>query len=322
VRDDPLRSAARGRGSAVPDEAEIEYGRRVSRGAGASVNRSLLGVALVASTLFVARASFAEDKLACLAATEKGQNLRADHKLVEARQQFLVCARPQCPSVVQQTCGGWLADLDRSLPTVVLTAKDGGGADLVDVTVTVDGQPLVAKLEGDAVPVDPGRHVFHFSRPDGSQLDMPMLVKEGKKNQEVAVVIPNVASAPGTGSTWKTVGWVLGGIGVAGVVAGAVAGGVAIADNGSAHCNATGNDCLAGPLSSAKMAAAAADVGLIAGGVLLAGGVALVLLAPTHEAGHESGHASGENHATRSIAVSLVPVVGRSSGGFALGGSF
>jgi hypothetical protein len=271
----------------------------------------LLFLGVLAAMLATPSVSHADEKTVCLDATERGQSLRASHQLVEARRQFLVCARPQCPAIVQQTCGGWVAEVDKSLPTVVIAAKDSAGADLVDVTVTVDGQPLVTKLDGEAVLVNPGRHVFHFSTASGAQLDYPAVIKEGQRNQSVAVALGKTANAASSsGGTWRTVGWVVGGVGVAGLLIGAISGAVAVADNSSAHCDATGHDCLAGPLSSARGAAVGSDVGFIAGGILLAGGAALVLLGPKE--GSE-GHGAS---------VSVAPSVGPGGAGLALGGRF
>jgi hypothetical protein len=273
-----------------------------------AMTRGILMLGVVATAMLMAAVSRADDKAVCLEATERGQSLRASHKLVEARKQFLACARPQCPTIVQQTCGGWLTEIEKSLPSVVITAKDAGGADLVDVTVTVDGAPFVTKLDGEAVPVDPGRHVFRFSTAAGTTLERPAVIKEGAKDQGLAVVLGNPAAAQG--APWKTVGWALGGVGVVGLVVGAISGGVAISENSSAHCDATGHDCLAGPLSSARSAATASDVGFIAGGILVAGGAALVLLSPKP---------GGEG---RTATVRVVPSIGAGGGGVGLAGSF
>jgi len=295
----------------------------------------LLVLGLLGSPVLAApQQAHADDKAMCLEATEQGQKLRAAHRLVEARPQFLACARPQCPSIIQQECGAWLAELDKSLPTAVITAKDGGGGDLLDVTVTVDGQPLVTKLDGDAVPVNPGRHVFHFALPDGTQLDKATVIKEGEKNQGIAVVLgkgkrhptaPPVGTAPATTSELlaaesppepphtvapvKIAGFVVGGVGVVGLAVGAVFGALAIGDNNNAHCNAQ-KQCLAGPLSAANSAATASDVGLIAGGVLVATGGALVLFGPKPAAPKTAG------------SLRLSPVVLPGRVGLALGGTF
>jgi hypothetical protein len=82
---------------------------------------------------------------------------------------------------------------------------------------------------------------------------------------------------------------------------------MAISDHNSADCNAN-NVCLTGPLNSARSAATVANVGFIAGGVLLATGLGLVLFAP---GGGHGGHAAG---------VAVAPFVERGGGGIAVGG--
>ena len=122
---------------------------------------------LAVASVLVARGALADEKAACLDASSKGQTLRDQHKLVEARQQLRVCAAGGCPSVVQTDCAAWLADVEKAIPTVVLAAKNGAGADLFDVKVSVDGQPLASRLDGQALPLDPGPHAFRFEGADG-----------------------------------------------------------------------------------------------------------------------------------------------------------
>jgi hypothetical protein len=241
----------------------------------------------------VTGAALADDRAACLDAASTGQTLRNAHKLVEARERLRVCAAAGCPAVVQSDCVTWLADVEKALPSVVVTARSGAGQDLVDVKVSMDGQPLLPKLDGQAVPLNAGSHTFHFEGADGTSLDQTVLVREGVKDQAVAVVlgaVPAIPPASGTpaeasSSPWKMVGWVVGGVGVAGLGVGAVLGVIALGDKNSAHCDAN-NVCDPGTTGAIKSAALLSDVGWIAGGALLAGGAALVLFAPSgsHEA--------------------------------------
>ena len=195
--------------------------------------------------------------------------------------------------MVQQDCAGWLADIERDLPSVVFTAKDSDGIDLVDVEVSVDGQVLVTKLDGRAAPTNPGEHVFNFKLKDGTQRNQLVLMKEGEKNQRIAIILerrtrvpsprqgagdspavealrdrsrriscppcanPRCARSrqrfgqrPGTG-TWRTVGWVLGGVGVVGLGMGAVSGSIAVAKKNAAHCDAN-NMCDPGTSSGSR----------------------------------------------------------------------
>jgi hypothetical protein len=115
------------------------------------------------------------------------------------------------------------------------------------------------------------------------------------------------AAAGGSSSPLKTVGWITGGVGVAGLALATVFGIVAINDKNNAGC--VDNLCNPGTSSGIKGAALASDVGWIAGGVLLAGGAALVLLAPGPK--HESA-----------ARVQVAPTVVAGGAGAVLGGAF
>ena len=270
---------------------------------------------LCVGVLLVSATTFADDRAACLDAASQGQTLRDAHKLVEARDQFRVCARQQCPSAVQSDCTDWLAGVERNIPTVVLTAKDGAGALLADVTVTVDGASLTTKLDGRSLAVNPGKHTFHFELANGTSADEQVLVTEGTQNQTItATLTPQAkpsANPPTTAeaqSPLRTVGWVLGGVGLAGVLVGAVSGIVAISSKSSANCDVS-NACDPGPLASAHTAATISDIGLIAGGALLVGGLAFVLFSP-------------KSHADTAQAFQIVPALGPHDGALFLRGRF
>jgi hypothetical protein len=185
----------------------------------------------------------ADEKAVCLDAVSKGQPLRDAHQLVEARDQFQICARAECPARLRTDCASWLSDIERTVPTVVLSAKDGAGRDVADVKVTVDYKPFVDRLDGHAIAVDPGMRTFRFLRSDGSVVTEQALIKEGEKARNVSVVLLGGASsdgsrvpvsheaggvtpdAPTPGGTARAVGLVLG---VVGVVTLAVGFGVAL----------------------------------------------------------------------------------------------
>jgi hypothetical protein len=266
--------------------------------------------------------AFADDRAACVDAVGKGQNLRDAHKLVEAREQFRTCARQQCPPAIQRDCTTWLDATEKNLPSIVIIAKDPNGGSLIDVTITVDGSLLTTKLDGRAQPMNPGPHAFHFES-GGEQVDQQVLVVEGIQNQPVTVVIGHkqASQTPDKsqehqesrttehgGSPVGTIGWVLGAVGLGGIVIGSISGGLAIGNKNGANCDPSTKQCDAGPLTAAHTAAAVSDIGFIAGGVLLATGVVMILFAP--KAGSQQG------------AITLVPSVAANSGGVILMGTF
>jgi hypothetical protein len=262
--------------------------------------KTFLWLGLACSTTLAANLSFADDKSTCLDAAAKGQRLRATHKLVDARVQLRVCASASCPSIVQSDCTRWLDAVEAALPTVVVTAKNAAGA-LTEAKLAVDGQPFAARLDGRATPIDPGPHTFHLETADGAVLDQQIVVPEGEQNVRVALEIHSSSDrgpttttdaapstpARGTASPWKTVGWVVGGAGIAALGVGAAFGLVAMNDKNDAQCNAA-RQCRSGPLADAWSAARVSDVAFVAGAALLAGGAAFVLFAPHASSGHES----------------------------------
>jgi hypothetical protein len=258
---------------------------------------------LLLASVLAGGVSRADEKAECLAAASKGQTLRDAHALIEARAQFQICARRECPPLVQTDCGAWLEAVERTLPSIVLSAQDATGRDLFDVTVTADGNPLATKLDGQSVPMNPGAHSFRFELPGGTSGTVSVLVKEGEQAQRVAVVLqPEPAAvatqappaeAPPTaattepvkplardhrGAAQRAIGLVLGGLGVVGVGIGA---GIAIdaksKDNAARNEGGTGGD------TSSKNAVSQGNVGtvvFVTGAVVAAAGIVVWLTAP------------------------------------------
>jgi hypothetical protein len=198
----------------------------------------------------------------------------------------------------------WLDAVEKSLPTLVFSAKDAAGHDLLDVRVTVDGQPLLSTLDGAAVPVDPGPHTFRFEQPGGASATLQILVKEGAKNVEVPTVLsrppPPPAEPPAApprvtvrrpepSHGLRTFGLIVGGVGIAGLGAGAVTGLLAMSTWSTAKKECpTHTGCSQQAMNDQTQAsglATASTVGFAAGGVLAAVGVTLLLAAPTAQEG-------------------------------------
>jgi hypothetical protein len=169
--------------------------------------RPLALVVVLSLVGLATRSASADPKQVCNDAYEQGQTLRDQHKLIKAREQLRLCAAPSCAPAIVKECTEWLKDIEPRIPSVVLTAKNGAGADVTDVKVTMDGAPLAGSLDGLAVDVDPGPHTFVFEGAAG-RTEQKVLVAEGGKSQRVAasfgggvavaVAVPaGAASAPG-----------------------------------------------------------------------------------------------------------------------------
>src|SRR3954465_1687817 len=124
--------------------------------------RGRLAACMVATALLgvCPHALAADEMLACVSAAEKAQRLRGANKLLQARASLLICSRDVCPGVVRSDCTRWRAEVEASVPTIVLRAQDPRGQDLTDVKVWLDGTPLADKVDGLPLEIDPGQHVL------------------------------------------------------------------------------------------------------------------------------------------------------------------
>lgn len=134
-------------------------------------------------------------KAACVRAAEDGQALRASGALLRARHAFTTCGALECPTVVRKDCLAWLAELTTSLPSLVFFAEDDAGHNLTDVTVSVDGGTVASRLDGKAVPVEPGQHGVRFQW-GADVVDTSIVVLEGEKFRRVAARFPPRSAGP------------------------------------------------------------------------------------------------------------------------------
>jgi hypothetical protein len=180
-------------------------------------------------------------KQACAQAYGDGQHLRADGKLLAARQAFVLCAQQSCPQAARADCAQWLVEVNRALPSIAVHALDAAGADLTDVRVSVDGAPVAASLTGQPLDVDPGAHMLRLEHLGSTPVERQLVAVEGEKLRPVevrfavAAAVSTEPSQPGaersaseaSSTTFSRpvplASWVLGG---AGLAAFAVAGGL------------------------------------------------------------------------------------------------
>jgi hypothetical protein len=196
--------------------------------------RIVAGVAALA--LVSGAAAARESKRECVRANTKGQSLKLDHKLGAARREFVLCSDPSCPWIVRNDCAQRLAAVERAQPTIVFEARDPSGQAVTAVRVTVDGQPLADGLDGSALAVDPGEHVFVFSATRRAPVTRQLTITEGEKDRHELIAMgpvapppppprpPVRAEKPSTWTTHKVVGVAVAGTGVAAIAVGSVFG--------------------------------------------------------------------------------------------------
>jgi hypothetical protein len=291
--------------------------------------RGLAYVGLVTGALALASPeALAITKDQCVDANTRAQSLRREGKLVAAREQLKLCIDSQCPGIVRDDCTQRLDELERAQPTIVFDAKSVAGDDIAFVHVAVDGVPLADLLDGRALAVDPGQHVFRFEVPGQAPTTYRFVLKEGEKDRRERIVLAGAVEPvpPGAGSTaepargqsQRVAAIVLGAAGLAGLGVGAVFGVLTIHDwsKSKSECSSptcTDTEYLAA-LSDhdrAETAGTISTVAFIAGGVLLATGLVMWLTSPSSS--REPAHAASAR---------LSPAVGPGVAGFSLTGSF
>ena len=254
----------------------------------------------------------------CIAANESAQDLQAAGKLREARARLASCEATSCPGALREDCAKRVDAIDRAMPTVVFLAKDAAGNDMSAVRVTIDGALLTERLDGRALAVDLGEHLFRFEAKEGPVVMKKLVIHEGEKDRRELVLLDGAAAPPAetgdkpalvarprseepvrTGKTQRTVGVALAGVGVAGVVVGSIFGLVAKSTydgalthcpqgaNGPSGCGTAGHDAS----QTAHGQALISTIAFIAGGALVAGGAALFFTAPKESRVASSGAA-------------------------------
>jgi hypothetical protein len=206
--------------------------------------------------------------------------------------------------------------------------------DRAGLEVRVDGalvKPLL--LRRDTLATTPGNHDIFVSVPHKKTWHGQVVARSAGTSAEVDVTVEDeTASSPvepaptptaatavpprpevdssSSGGTQRTAAFVAGGVGIAGLAAGAIFGVVALADQGNLRdaCGGSVSRCVApngaasvtGPQDSARTAATVSTVAFIAGGLALAAGVVLFITAP---AGHrvEIGASGGPGAANLSL---------------------
>jgi hypothetical protein len=125
------------------------------------------------------------------------------------------------------------SDVESATPSVVFSAHDAArNADRSDVAVTMNGKPLLERLDGKPLPVDPGQYELTFSAPGVEPVKLAVVVRTGEKYRVINVVFPAPqtptgplrpatpavqVTAPEGSAEVPALSYVFGGLGVAGI---------------------------------------------------------------------------------------------------------
>jgi hypothetical protein len=273
---------------------------------------------MLVACLTVLGPAHADETDACIAESEVGQRLLLARRFVESRPHLIACGRAACPAPVTRDCAERLRQAEASMATVLLVAKRADGSDVQGASVYADGAPSPAPLDGAAIDMDPGMHTFRFVLPGAPDVVREVTVQQGARLQNVTVTFapapdatqvpsssgagtaisavpepaPPPPSPPRSSSGWKTVAYVVGGVGLAGLAAGGVLGAVALSASSreKSDCNSNLGACnnvgaARSDYDTAGSLADASTVAFVAGGVLAAAGVVIWLVAPSPSGG-------------------------------------
>jgi hypothetical protein len=108
--------------------------------------------------------------------------------------------------------------------------------------VTLDGRPLDASRLGAEMPVDPGEHAITTRAPGRPAHAQKVVVEAGRAARVVLAVPPAPTTAPQPPSR-RPLAYATGGLGVAGLLVGVIAGSLAIGRKGVVDDHCTGRAC-------------------------------------------------------------------------------
>jgi hypothetical protein len=194
---------------------------------GPDAARRAWAIGLAAAALLGTPRQAAADPQACIAANERGNELRWRSKLLAARTELLACAADECPQVVREECAQLVRRVEAEIPTVIFAVTDALGRDTAGVAVTVDGLPIAGAVVGGPRAFDPGRYHLRVEAPGLGARELDLEVRAGEKNRVVRVALgapPSAAAPPpapspvdGGGRPVPPAVWVLGGVSLVGL---------------------------------------------------------------------------------------------------------
>lgn len=217
-----------------------------------------------------------------------GKLVDALHHWAEARDD----ATAQGDSAIAKVAGDRVIKLEKRTPQVTLQLAADAPASAI---VSWDGATVPASEIGAKRRVDPGKHVASVQVPGYPARSYDLQIAEGEDRvvqlspAASAVTTTDVAdvsaSKSGGASPWRTIGWAAIGVGAASLAVGTFFGIEAVSKKSDANC--PDNHCAGGgdpdALRTAVKDGNLSTLFFVAGGVLAAGGVALVVLTPKGE---------------------------------------
>jgi hypothetical protein len=194
-----------------------------------------------------------------------------------------------------------LAALEPRVPWVTVQVTGGG-----NVSVTLDGNALNTAALGVKRAIDPGKHTLRAAAAGFKAAERGFVMAEGQTETVTLTLEPDGAVGPAasvepgavapppagadtptdskSGSPMKLIGFIALGVGGAGLIAGGITGGLALSEHSLLERDCPRGDCpeeRRDTLDNFHTLSTLSTVGFIVGGVGVAGGITLLLLAPS-----------------------------------------
>ncbi len=137
-----------------------------------------------------------KDPRACMAVFRSAEEKEQQGHMREARSLLVKCSRSACGHAMLQQCASKFTQIDSvDLPSIVPTVTDETGAVRTDVQVRMDGELLAARIDGQALAVDPGMHEFAFTTESGASATQKILIAEGQLARPIPVTLHGAEKA-------------------------------------------------------------------------------------------------------------------------------
>jgi hypothetical protein len=230
------------------------------------------------------RAALAEPPAPCVEEHQSAQRFRRAHKPIEARDELRRCSAESCPALIVQDCVGWLTEVERQIPSVVIDVRRDG-ASLYGARALIDGKGESVRLDGTAVEIDPGEHRVRIETDGGERTESVIVVREGEAAQRVTIRWPSPPpKSVERGPRIPAASWVLGGVGVVGLGAFTTFGLLGVSAKSDLDDSNCRPSCATSDVSAVRRDFIIADVSLAVGVVSLA---AAVILYGVHHPAHD-----------------------------------
>lgn len=130
----------------------------------------------------------------CARTYEQAQEHAIRGELLQARRLLKRCLEMRCGRFLRRECRVALQDVNREIPSVILSFRAKDGRAERDIRVEMDGETLVRSLDGEPVFVNPGFHTFTFFTANGRRYNRLLTVRRGEK--ELPVVLEEQSPEP------------------------------------------------------------------------------------------------------------------------------